>query len=115
MTSQPTPTQKAQGPTCSLNPGELEARLSEWRSLRENALISETVQGQVLSSLYTRSDGVAQRLQALIEAEGRCCQFLEFELYEEGEAIRVDLRLPDGMSAPALAEPAAFVKHAKKP
>jgi hypothetical protein len=107
MASQPTPTQDLDGPACSLNPGELEARLSEWRSLREDALISESVQGQVVSSLYRRSEDVARRLHGLIEGEARCCAFLEFSLYEEADAIRVDLRVPDGASVPDLAQPVA--------
>jgi hypothetical protein len=113
MAPQSTPTQEAQGPACSLNPAELEARLNEWRALREDALMSESVQGQVVSSLYARREDVARRLRALIEAEGRCCSFLDFSVYEEGEVIRVDIRVPDGMPTPRLAEPMTSVEETK--
>jgi hypothetical protein len=82
------------GPACSLDSEQLEERLQEWRSLRAEALISEKVRDGTLHSRYKRSEGVAQRLRALIEAEGRCCPFLEFKLSEQGDVIAVEVRAP---------------------
>jgi hypothetical protein len=68
--------------------------MKDWRSLRAEALIDERVEDGRLHALYKRSS--AERLRALIEAEGRCCAFLEFTLREEGEVIAVEVRAPAG-------------------
>jgi hypothetical protein len=113
MTSDPTSEQRSNagdGPACSLGPKELEGRLNEWRSLRADALISESVRDRVQTALYKRNEDVARRLRILIEAEASCCPFIEFRLYEETEVIRVEARVLD--DAPALftlGEPAASV------
>lgn len=94
------PSKAGKGPACSLGPEELDDRMNDWRSLRAEALISESVRDGVLHSVYTRREDVARRLRALIEAEGRCCPFLEFELHEQADVISVEVRGPEDAARP---------------
>jgi hypothetical protein len=84
---------------CTLAPEELEDRLSAWRSLRSEALLEERVGDGVAHALFRRSEQTGQQLRALIEAEKRCCAFLEFALREEGDVIEVEIRAPAGVES----------------
>lgn len=77
--------------SCSLDPADRDARVREWQSLRDDALISErpTEAGALVT--FARNDEVMCRLEALIEAEGACCSFLHFELTDAGERIHVEV------------------------
>jgi hypothetical protein len=65
--------------------------MSDWGSLREAALISESVDDGVLRSVYKGRADVARRLRELIKAEENCCPFLEFTVYEEHDVIRLEV------------------------
>ena len=86
------------GDACMLSPGELEVRVQEWRDLAENALTRTAEPGRVVST-YPASDAIRRRLRTLIEAEARCCSFLEFDIRDGAEAIEVELRYPDGFES----------------
>lgn len=74
---------------CSLGPADRDTRLREWQSLRNDALICEDANPERTVAVFTRSDDVMSRLQALIDAEKGCCSFLRFKVTEEGENITV--------------------------
>ena len=79
---------------CTLTPTDLGARLADWRALRDEALVEESRDGLVWTTLWRRSDDVRERLEALIEGEKECCAFLTFEVDELDDAIRVQTRFP---------------------
>ena len=76
---------------CSLGSAELADRVSEWRSLRADALSAETVRDGVVVAVFARSPDVMRRLQALIKAEASCCPFLGFKLREKDDLITVEV------------------------
>jgi MerR family transcriptional regulator, copper efflux regulator len=80
------------GVGCSLSSAELADRVSDWRSLYADALIRETVRDGVAVAVLARSAEVMRRLQALIEAEGSCCPFLDFRVHEEDNVVTVEVR-----------------------
>src|SRR6266542_5046710 len=63
---------------CSLTDEELAARRREWRALGRRALVRTETQphGQVV--VYRGGEETARVLTAFIEAERRCCPFLDF-------------------------------------
>lgn len=66
-------------------------RVSEWRSLRADALIDETTHDGVTLAVFQRRPDVMRRLLALIEAERDCCSFLEFRVREQGDRVSVEV------------------------
>lgn len=79
---------------CSLDGAGLEARLEEWRALRRDALIAESRHGNVRTTTWSPRGDVRERLERLVEAEGACCPFLQLELFEERDALRLDTTVP---------------------
>ena len=79
---------------CTLTSVDQKTRLEEWRALRREALVSESEDGLVWTSLW-RSDGdVRARLEALVAAEQECCPFLTFELDAVEAGIRMRTHFP---------------------
>ena len=90
---------RAEPIACTLEPSDQNARIEEWRALRRNALIEETRDNTVSTTLWRRHVGVLERLGQLIEAERACCSFLAFELEEEDSVIRLETTFPPGADA----------------
>lgn len=76
---------------CSLSVRELAGRASDWRKLRDEALIEETTVEQRIVAQYERREDVLLRLRALIDAEAICCPFLRFELVDDGDVLRLEV------------------------
>ncbi len=81
---------------CTLEPTDQRGRIEEWRALRRDALIEETRDGGVSTTLWRPGAGVVERLEQLIEAERTCCSFLDFELSQEDSIIRLKTTFPPG-------------------
>lgn len=81
---------------CSLPSADLHARLKEWGDLRRAALIVESTEGNVNTSIWERRDDVATRLKSLVDAERHCCSFLAFHLQETDDEIRLETTFPPG-------------------
>ena len=81
---------------CSLDEAGLEARLDEWRALRRDALLAESQAGNVRTTTWSPRSDVRERLERLVEAERACCSWLQFELFEERDAVRLDTTFPPG-------------------
>jgi hypothetical protein len=81
---------------CTLDTGEQETRLHQWRELTREGLISGSRDGQVMTTVWQRRGDVPERLTALIEAERLCCAFLSFEVEEFDEVVRVRTIFPQG-------------------
>jgi hypothetical protein len=79
---------------CTLGDDELASRREDWLALDRRALVrsEDTSQGRLL--VYRGGDETAQALQALIEAEGRCCSFLDFRVDRRGDEVRVTVAYP---------------------
>ena len=95
----PSPTEPL---ACSLSPGELVDRRGEWEALRAHALRVQADEG-VVRAVYARREEVLRRLESLIEAEGRCCPFLGFELREEPDSIALEVTFPPDLGRPPVA------------
>lgn len=79
---------------CSLEGAELGERLAEIGALGGEALLeSERRDGHEL--LWFRADPeVRARLERVVEAERRCCAFLDFDLGEDGGRLRLTISAP---------------------
>ena len=76
-------------PACALDRPDRDARLREWQSLRDHALVSESHTAAGSISVFRDDADVARRLEALIDAEHDCCSHLRFEVRHEAERITV--------------------------
>jgi hypothetical protein len=81
-------------PACSLTPGRLEQRISEWHALSAQALEHHDVGEGLLRSTFPNRPDIAKRLRHLIAAENECCPFLEFHVREHDEVLEVELGYP---------------------
>ena len=76
---------------CSLSAPELADRVSQWRKLRDEALIEETTVEQRIVARFERREDVVLRLRSLIAAESSCCPFLRFDVVEDGDVLRLEV------------------------
>jgi hypothetical protein len=79
---------------CTLHDEELAARREDWRALDRRALVraESSPRGRLL--VYRGGEETARALDALIEAEGRCCSFLDFRVDRRGDEVRVTVGYP---------------------
>jgi hypothetical protein len=78
---------------CTLSAADLSARVAEMNRLGRDALLSVDGAG----TLRFRADTETRaRLEAIVAAETECCPFLDFDLREEGGALVLELRAPQG-------------------
>ena len=79
---------------CSLGSDELRDRVAEWAALRRDTLLESRSEPVCLMAHYVDVDDVFDRLRRLVDEEGQCCPFLEFELRREAGVIVMELRYP---------------------
>jgi hypothetical protein len=80
---------------CSLEPGAAAERLSSFAVLARRALIDASrKQAGGIELRFRRDEDVERTLLGFIEAERRCCPFLDFEL-ERGAELRLWIGGPD--------------------
>lgn len=74
---------------CSLTDEELAARRREWKAFDQGALVRTEARpdGRVL--VYRGGERTAQVLRSLIEAERRCCPFLDFSVDPRDDEVLV--------------------------
>ena len=95
---------------CSLNASDLGARVDEISAFGQVALLSAEVGG----TMRFRADETTRaRLEAIIAAEASCCSFLDFELTDEGDTLRLAITAPAGAESVAHALTAAFARQAE--
>ena len=99
MTARSAPGIGGEPSACTLASTDQDARIEEWRQLRRDALLEETREGNVSTTLWEPSAGVRERLGDLIEAERRCCSFFDFDLEQEESVIRLKTTYPAGAEA----------------
>ncbi len=90
---------------CSLNATELRTRLDQISALGHDALLRTDPDG----TMHFRPDRATRdRLEAVIDAEARCCSFLHFELGEDRDTLTLRVVAPEGAEAVARDLTAAF-------
>jgi MerR family copper efflux transcriptional regulator len=90
---------------CTLEGGERLTRMAEIEALGRDALIAASGDG----TLRFRNDrAIRARLAAVVAAEARCCPFLELELTEHGEELRLAISAPEDAVPAARELSAAF-------
>ncbi|MGH2727096.1 MAG: hypothetical protein ACRDKS_08980 [Actinomycetota bacterium] len=90
---------------CSLTDEKLTDRLEQWKELHDAALVrAESLpDGRVL--VFRGGEETARLLRSLIEAERRCCPFIDFSVQRTADQVLLTLRFPTGpedlMSGPS--------------
>lgn len=79
---------------CTLGDEELAARREDWRALDGRALVRTEASQEGRMLVYRGGEETARELEALIEAEGRCCSFLDFRVDRLGDEVRVTVGFP---------------------
>lgn len=79
---------------CSLDAGDLYARLRLFDDLRREALLDRRAIKDGLRVRLRPSPEVVQQTHELIAAEGRCCPFLSFDIRRHEMALVVDITGP---------------------
>jgi hypothetical protein len=82
---------------CTLPPADYRARLAEIAALSREALRHVERRGLTLDLRYAPE--AAARVRRLVEQERACCAFLQFELHEDAQEVRLLVTAP-----PAAAE-----------
>ena len=80
--------------TCSLDSAGQEKRFGEFAELASVALVEAVRTPHGARLLLRHDDSVQARLGRLIEAERRCCSFLEFAVDIGDAGIRVEVSGP---------------------
>jgi len=80
---------------CSLGARDLEERLAQIAEIGADSLIEHSVdRGRHL--LRFRSDAATRRrLEEIVEAESRCCSFLDLSLKRQGGELVLSIGAPD--------------------
>ena len=78
-------------PACSLGSAELADRFREWHSLLVGAERIERVSDRHFVAVFTRVPEVTRRLRELIQAEARCCPFLDLRIRDEDVRVRLEV------------------------
>lgn len=79
---------------CSLEAAQLRERLAEIAALGEQALLgSESRDGRELL-WFREAPEIRARLERVVEAERRCCAFLDLELAEDAGRLRLVIAAP---------------------
>jgi hypothetical protein len=82
---------------CTLSPADYRRRLAEIAALSRDALRRVERRDLTLDLCYAPE--AADRVRQLVEQERLCCAFLQFELHEEVDEVRLLVTIP-----PAAAE-----------
>lgn len=82
---------------CTLTAAEMAKRLTEMRAIGERALLSAETSDATARLRFRADDATFGRLQAVVEAEAKCCAFLDFAISEEqAEVVALSIRSPEG-------------------
>ena len=98
---------------CSLDGGELEARLRAVQDAGRDALLSHERPGHERPGRgyllrFRRERETRERLEEIIQAERQCCPFLSLTLEETDDKILLSIEAPPGGEPTAAGLAAAF-------
>lgn len=77
--------------SCSLTDEGLRARLEEWLELDDRSLLRAENRPNGRAHVYRASEETERVLAALIEAERRCCPFLDFTVQQREDEVWVSV------------------------
>jgi hypothetical protein len=77
---------------CTLSASDYRSRLTEIAALSRDALRSVDRHGLTLDLRYAPE--AASRVRRLVEQERTCCAFLQFELHEDADEVRLLVTAP---------------------
>jgi hypothetical protein len=80
---------------CTLSPTDQARRVEEYAALARRALRSREPIAHGERLTFDGDAGTERELLAAIDAESRCCAFLEMRLRREGDALVLDVTGPD--------------------
>ena len=78
---------------CTLDGPALAERLAEIRAVGHEALIAAEPGGVVR---FHATPEVRERLERIVAAEAECCAFLDFELSQTDDELRLTIAAPEG-------------------
>lgn len=74
---------------CTLTPGAGKAQLEKWRMFdAEHALRSEHAEDRFVIH-YAKTDESATRLQELVAVERSCCSFVQWQIVDDTDGLRL--------------------------
>ncbi|OOO44665.1 hypothetical protein BS629_28015 [Rhizobium leguminosarum bv. viciae USDA 2370] len=78
---------------CTLDGGDFKKRAAEIKRLASSSLLEVVRKGLSIELIY---DGAARlELQELVRKERECCAFLDFDLKQEVDTIRLTITAPE--------------------
>jgi len=96
--------------TCTLGLSDLKARIGEIASLNSDALRHHEHRGLKLELVYGRQ--ARERVHEMVRKEKECCAFLDFDIREDAENVRLIIRTPESARAAAALVFAPFIGKA---
>lgn len=78
---------------CTLSPGAFKARLAAIAELNRVAL--RDYERNNLTLMLTYAPGAVVRVREMVRREEECCAFLDFEIVEEPDVVRVRIVAPE--------------------
>ena len=85
---------------CTLPPDELSGRIEEIRALASEALVrAERPDPRSLLLHFEPGPETVARVEALVEAESRCCGFLDFAIERRDDETVLTIGAPPGAEA----------------
>jgi len=80
---------------CTLDAADGGRRVAEWRRLNADYALERELREGRLVVQYVPHDDAAQRLAALVEAEQRCCAFVDWSIDRSHGGLRLVVRGDD--------------------
>ena len=80
---------------CTLGAGDYKSRLTWIAALNAEALVSARRDDLRLELSY--APHALDRVRQFVRQEQECCAFLNFEVREDAEAVRVSIEAPEGV------------------
>jgi hypothetical protein len=81
---------------CTLDAAERPQRERDIRDLGSEALLSVDRDARSATLRFRPEPGIRERVEAIARAEARCCAFLDFDVAETPEAVRLTIVAPAG-------------------
>ena len=81
---------------CTLGPDDMPVREAELRALGREALLAVEHCEARATLRFRRDPATRARVERMVALESECCAFIDFELYDTGDALALTLRTPDG-------------------
>jgi hypothetical protein len=77
---------------CTLGATDGAAQLQRWRELNDRALVRRVRDAGELLLVYRGDDATMAELQSLVDVETTCCAFLDWQVEELEDDLRLHVR-----------------------